>query len=492
MYKKLSALVIGSSLALTSSALAQYGLTKFDGKVYVPNSVMKAVGQMLPERNNGNVEYTKFKYTPNIELVKDTEVLVSFMWEGAGYRNTLGYFTYTQSSSGDVNIIDKQLIFPNVSQSNPLRTGYSVFLRDSKSKIRKFKAGTKIGFFVVANGFKQSVINNWKPDSSSPPFLSPELNAKAGSKGTFTSIDELNPEVSTNASKNLWRHAITIFQEGQSDFLSGNSYTITSFEDLRRDINADHDFNDVIFVTTTRVKDAINPLGVFTATTDDLDGDGLTGIDDQFPKDPERASTTVTPNDRHAIVAVEDLYPGLGDRDFNDLVLAYKYYYVLDSKGYVKDLVAEYHLPAKGASFNHEVGVHFPKFKKDLTGKVSIERFLSDTEATHEVVKDESLQSYILDKGSRFIIFPYTENALEPLNYPDGKGRIINTYKDRNVNGSERSAASARVKITFDKAVKLKDIGEYPYDIYFTVFRDPSNPTRDRYDMHFNRRPGIS
>jgi LruC domain-containing protein len=54
----------------------------------------------------------------------------------------------------------------------------------------------------------------------------------------------------------------------------------------------------------------------------DTDGDGVVDADDDYPADPSRAYQSFFPSAGKQIVAFEDLWPYIGDYDFNDLTLS--------------------------------------------------------------------------------------------------------------------------------------------------------------------------
>jgi LruC domain-containing protein len=60
-------------------------------------------------------------------------------------------------------------------------------------------------------------------------------------------------------------------------------------------------------------------------TLPDEDGDMVPDVDDVYPTDPLRAFLTNYPSAGYGTLLFEDLWPGIGDYDFNDLVLDYKY-----------------------------------------------------------------------------------------------------------------------------------------------------------------------
>ncbi len=57
----------------------------------------------------------------------------------------------------------------------------------------------------------------------------------------------------------------------------------------------------------------------------DADGDGVPNDEDDYPNDGDRAFDNYYPANGPGTLAYEDLWPGKGDYDFNDLVLDYRF-----------------------------------------------------------------------------------------------------------------------------------------------------------------------
>ena len=115
---------------------------------------------MFPEFKNNQQKYAAlFSDTAQkqIILTKDSEVYVSFVGEGASITNTLGWYHYDQASTPDMKNINKELVFPNISNT-VLKTGDTRQLGNGK-----FKAGTVIGFFLVVGGFSDNTVDYRKP-----------------------------------------------------------------------------------------------------------------------------------------------------------------------------------------------------------------------------------------------------------------------------------------------------------------------------------------
>jgi len=78
---------------------------------------------------------------------------ITFMWEGAGYRNVFGYFLYdsaTQSvkaNPGYVTIFQDATWLGTDDPPGCMETGTTVNVS------RQFKAGDVVGFWIIADGY---------------------------------------------------------------------------------------------------------------------------------------------------------------------------------------------------------------------------------------------------------------------------------------------------------------------------------------------------
>lgn len=128
------------------------------------------------------------------------DVRVYFVGEGAGYRNSLGFNT----AGGGVISGNPLLIFPDAS-SGGRRTGSEPLLAGDFVDLGNFAAGTKLDFFLIANG-------------------------ASGGNQVFSTDGSVNPDGIN--------HVVSFAA------LSG-SYLLIGFEDLFG--GGDRDFNDVLF-----------------------------------------------------------------------------------------------------------------------------------------------------------------------------------------------------------------------------------------------------
>ncbi len=206
----------------------------------ISNESMQMIMNALPESYpvpQYNPHYITSGYDTNIELEKDAGVWVTFVKEGAGYKNVLGFYTYdiNDSNRNKPSDTDITIIFPNASEG-----GYGGGLRKgNKVKIGDFKAGTGIGWVLLANAWNGSSVTwgHWQVHSD----------------------PEFNPEADANL-----RHHTVLLSDPE------NERIYLGFEDIRRDYaSCDQDFNDAIFYVTANPYDAIktqNLVDVKTAT----------------------------------------------------------------------------------------------------------------------------------------------------------------------------------------------------------------------------------
>ena len=94
-----------------------------------------------------------------------------------------------------------------------------------------------------------------------------------------------------------------------------------------------------------------------TITNSDSDNDGVLDDDDDYPNDPSRAFNVYYPNENDwGTLAFEDLWPGKGDYDFNDLILDYHFKSVLNSQNNLVEFFTDYSVRAVGASLENGFG----------------------------------------------------------------------------------------------------------------------------------------
>jgi len=266
----------------------------------------------------------------DFKLLEASDVWVTFVHEGAGYKNVFGYYTYTIGSppATPAAIDTIKIIFPNVSfqgSGGGLISGNKVYLG-------QFAPNTALGWVLIADGFVGGNITT--------------------GRGVYYSNPVLNPE----SDPNKRQHAVHLFDNGRDLFLLG-------FEDLNRMGHSDDDFNDAMFYITANPIQAVDLTNfqTITYTSDDSDGDGISDQFDDYPNDPLRAFDNYYPSeDGFGTLAFEDLWPGKGDFDFNDMVIDYNINQITNGNNQVVEIQASFTLRAMGASFRNGFGFQLP------------------------------------------------------------------------------------------------------------------------------------
>ncbi|MEM1270912.1 MAG: LruC domain-containing protein [Bacteroidota bacterium] len=305
----------------------------------VDAGLLAIINASLPERNPVPVahpEYLRPGNVSDIRLRERADVWVTFVHEGAGWKNALGYYTYDLAnppqSTEDVG--ELTLIFPNTSYAGSgggLRSG-------DKVKLGTFDAGTGIGWFLVANGWdaRRSTVGN----------------------GSYTLYSE--PDFNPETDPQLRQHSVLLY-DAERELL------ILGYEDWRRDNGSDNDFNDAVFYASANPITAVDTEGLGEVDdpaedpSQDYDGDGVRNGDDQFPYDRERAFESFQPaRGVFGTLAFEDLWPSTGDYDFNDLVVDYNVGFVTNAANQVVDVRSTLVVRAIGAGYRNGFGFTLP------------------------------------------------------------------------------------------------------------------------------------
>lgn len=130
----------------------------------------------------------------------------------------------------------------------------------------------------------------------------------------------------------------------------------------------------------------INDLTTYTVTEDiedpDSDGDGITDSNDEYPDDADKAFEQFTPSKYGwGTVAFEDLWPFLGDYDFNDTAVNYRFVAIQNSQNEVVQLDMHFEVTSDGAGFVNAFGIEFesiaPSLIESVSGTVLTENYIN-------------------------------------------------------------------------------------------------------------------
>lgn len=297
---------------------------------YLDGEFLADINSALPEYYpvpTYHPEYLMGVNEHNLVILDDADVWVTFVAEGAGYVNALGYYTYDRDfpPQTPADITSATVIFPNASfagSGGGLHSGDKVYLGT-------FPENTVIGWILFRNGWSsgtQTVTEGY---------------------GLLYSNLELNPEPNID----YRQHCVLLYDEERELFVIG-------FEDLIRP-GGDNDFNDAIFYATANPIENVEIENIQPAYPDpvDTDGDGIYDNFDDYPDDPELAfDNYYASSNLYGTLAFEDLWPAKGDYDFNDLVIDYNFNRISNAQNEVVTLRGKFVVRAIGASFKNGFG----------------------------------------------------------------------------------------------------------------------------------------
>jgi len=181
----------------------------------------------LPEGSNALINHPEYFLNPNREIVltEDANISVSFVKEGAGYKNSFGYYTYNVSnpprSVRDIQSSMK-IIFANASAVGEGGT----LVEGDRVNLGSFEAGTVIGYFVIANGWNGEEVT----EGLATYYTTPRFNRRRT------------------------QQSLMLYSESCGSLL-------TAFEDIHVS-RGDRDFNDIVVKTTINPMSAMNMTGV--------------------------------------------------------------------------------------------------------------------------------------------------------------------------------------------------------------------------------------
>lgn len=389
-------------------------------------SFLADINASLPESRpvmTYHPDYLSSNAETNLNVTELSDVWFTFVTEGAGYMNSIGYYTYpTGNPPASAAAIDTvKVILPNASLSGSggqLSPGNKVYLG-------RFPAGVSVGFVLIANGWNGTAVGN-------------------GSHKVYS-----NDALNQGATVSNKRQTVLLHDNQLGLFLVG-------FEDIIRDYsNCDHDFNDCVFyiksnpvtaIATTNVNPMDHPI--------DADHDGVNDTYDDFPNDPTRAYVTYYPSATGmGTHSFEDNWPYLGDYDMNDLVVNYRYQLISNALNQPLEMNAKYVLRASGASFKNGFGVEFP-FASSLVRSVAGSLVTNNNVVTIGTNGCESGQT-------KAVIIPF-DDAYKAMN---ASGNFINTYPGLPV--LTRDTISMDIKFT--RALTLQEFGSAPFNPFIII-----------------------
>ena len=394
-----------------------------------------------------------------IDAGKSVDVWVTFMNEGAGFENSVGFFTYdlksvpVRNADGSNSLRSEKIFFPRASTSFPLprssTTGTTVYL----GKFDGGANGLGIGFMVVANGW-----SNTGRDGV------PGVKTNQDKSWVYYSMKGLNPECvgkTTAACGNLDQHSV-LLNDSAVTGTDGVNYRrlVLGIEDFKRtDGGCDHDFNDVLMAVHLTPSESVGNLAslpqLLASTDPDTDGDGIKDSADEFPLDSKKAFSRYYPgSSTWGTLAFEDKWPVLGDYDLNDVVLRYKSREVLNASRQVAALALDLRLDARGGGLQNGFALALPGISH---ANILSAVLTKDGVAVTDVVqlKDVTGES----NGAVFEIFP---NATTLMPDDSSADCLVKGYRNTGQACPVQSFVSYQLKLEF--VTPLTTFPSPPYD----------------------------
>ncbi len=201
----------------------------------VSQSTIDMINEALPESYpvpDFNPHYISSGYDTDVRTNAQTDIWVTFVGEGAGYKNTLGFYTYDSNQPTPTAPAPEEItiVFPNVSA---IDSGGGLRIGD-KVKIGSFPPNTGIGWVLLADAWSDGCVDTGLWQLYSNADYNPENNP------------DLRP------------HNVLLCDPN-------NERIILGFEDIRRDYSScDEDFNDALFYITASSYEAIETTNYVT------------------------------------------------------------------------------------------------------------------------------------------------------------------------------------------------------------------------------------
>ncbi len=239
---------------------------------------------------------------------------------------------------------------------------------------------------------------------------------------------------------------------------------------------------------------------VVTGPTRDTDGDGVDDDMDDYPNDPTRAFNVYYPNEQDwGTLAFEDLWPGKGDYDFNDLVLDYHFKSVLNASNQLVEFFTDYSVRAVGASLKNGFGFMLggsPSAVASVTGTHLTENYIhNNANGTEQgqtntviILFDNAFRN-IGSSGSTFI------NTKEDVPYvaPDTNELHVLYANPVSVNVTGTAPYNPFLIINGERGKEVHLAGQKPTDLvntsYFGTYADATDPATGKYYQTENNLP---
>ncbi len=327
-------------------------------------SFKKNVSFTFPEGKKVPDSYINTGDLTNIILDAAAEISVTMASESSATKDAVGYFvrkkTTIPSSASEIAASDIVIMFPNASlygSGGGLYQGDTIQLRNPDPTSANYRTTT----------FDKDMVVSWVLIPAS--FVGGKITTPGG---RYYSIPALNPESGTSLQK---AHVAQLLYN-KPPYNKDKSFFLLGFEDSLRSTTEDgdynDDFNDLMLTVDVSPVSAVNSSGLpevkDETQVDDDDGDGVIDAFDEYPSDPARSSSVSYPSRTgYATAIYEDRWPGLGDYDFNDLAVDFRFTTVSNAAGKIVDLIGNFKIRAAGGELKSGLAFTLPVASSSIT-----------------------------------------------------------------------------------------------------------------------------
>ena len=239
---------------------------------------------------------------------------------------------------------------------------------------------------------------------------------------------------------------------------------------------------------------------VVTGPVTDSDGDGVDDDLDDYPNDNSRAFNVYYPNETDwGTLAYEDLWPGEGDYDFNDLILDYHFKSVLNSSNQLVEFFMDYSTRAVGASLINGFGLMMggdPNNIASVTGSQISENYL-DINANGTEQNQTNTVLFLFDNafntiGSSNSLFVNTKPDIDYVD-PDTNQLVVTYSNPVSTDVTGTAPYNPFIVVDKDRGKEVHLSGEEPTDLadatLFGTWADDSDPATGKYYQTVNNLP---
>lgn len=181
----------------------------------------------------------------------------------------------------------------------------------------------------------------------------------------------------------------------------------------------------------------------------DTDGDGVIDKHDAYPNDPALAFNNYLNGHNYTTLMFEDLWPGRGDYDFNDLVLDYQINCLSNANGLITRAEISIVLRAIGASYKNGFAFQLDKIQGSKILSVSGQNLSGNL---------FQLNGNRTESGQTLAVVPVFDDALKTIGF-SGAGTGVNIER----NGSSIAYDTSNIVIEFSLANSGVTLNDFTY-----------------------------